>query len=101
MKRKLKDGMYVRSAKDAETSRFVTAGKAYKVSKVDHEGLISFNITGDNDNELFCLLNCCSHLREGKWEIVENKPFLKFDKKYYYYLLHLLAGISLGYLLFA
>lgn len=106
MRRELKDGMYVRSAKDAETSKNITAGKLYKINKVDNLGIPSFHITGDNGNDLLCLAYRCAHLYDGKWEIVSSSPGLfdrlsMFDKKYYYYLLHLLAGISLGYLLFA
>lgn len=106
MAKTLKDGMYVRSAKDAKTSEFVTAGKLYKISRVDNLGIPSFHIIGDNGDDLLCLAYRCAHLYDGKWEIVNSSLGLldrlsMFDKKYYYYLLHLLAGISLGYLLFA
>ena len=106
MEVKLKDGMYVRSAKDATTSKHVTAGKLYKVSKVDNRGIPSFYITGDDGNSVYCLAYRCAHLNYDKWEILSSKLNLfnrlsLVDKKYYYYLLHLFAGISLGYLLFA
>ena len=105
MLKTFKDGMYVRSAKDATTSKHVTAGKIYKVRKVDNRGIPSFYITGDDGNKLYCLAYGCAHLNNGKWEILSSRLSLlnylsTVDKKYYYYLLHLLAGISLGYLLF-
>lgn len=105
MTKTLKDGMYVRSAKNAEVSKHVTAGKIYKISRVDNLGIPSFHIIGDNGDDIYCLARNCAHLNGGKWEIVGSNISLldrlsMFDKKYYYYLLHLLAGISLGYLLF-
>ena len=59
MTKTLKDSMYVRSAKDAETSKNITAGKLYKISKVDNLGIPSFHIIGDNGDELLCLACNC------------------------------------------
>ena len=106
MTKTLKDGMYVRSAKNATTSKYVTAGKLYKISNVDNIGITSFYIIGDKGVNTYCLAKGCAHLNNGEWEILGHNIGLlnrlsMFDKKYYYYLLHLLAGISLGYLLFA
>lgn len=106
MEVKLKDGMYVRSPKNATTSKNITAGKPYKIRNIDNIGIPGFHIIGDDGRELYCLAYDCAHLNYDKWEILGHKlnlfnRFSTIDKKYYYYLLHLLAGISLGYLLFA
>ena len=106
MRKTLKDGMYVKSPKNATTLKNITAGKLYKISNVDNTGIPGFHIIGDNGEELYCLAYDCAHLNYDQWEILSSRLSLlnylsTVDKKYYYYLLHLLAGISLGYLLFA
>lgn len=51
---------------------YLTAGKEYKITDIDRNGPVSFNIVDDLGSETFCLLEGCAHLYGKDW-IIKNK----------------------------
>ena len=105
---KLMAGMYVRIPKSVTNhSQFVSRKKEYLVLDVERLSKNTyFHIVEDNGNIVLCILENCSFLNGGNWEIVESKKTLiNIDKvvssKQYQAALYFLAGIGFGYLIFA
>lgn len=51
---------------------YLAAGKEYKITSLDKNGLWSFTVVDDLGRERFCLLEGCAHL-DGKDWIIKNK----------------------------
>jgi hypothetical protein len=105
---KLMAGMYVRIPENATYfSQCVSKNKEYQVLDVEILAKNTyFHIVEDSGNIVLCILDNCSFLKGGAWEIVESKKNpINIDKivsnKQYQAALYFLAGIGFGYLIFA
>jgi hypothetical protein len=103
---KLMAGMYVRIPETVTVhSVNVSKNKNYQVLDVEKLSVNTyFHIIDDTNNRVLCILDKCSFLNNGSWEIVENKLSIALDKlvanKVYQAALYFLAGVSVGYIIF-
>ena len=67
----LKNGMYVTPPVGVFNS--VTYGEKYQISNVEtnKNGLSCFNINDDDNIQIFCISEECSHINNLNWKIVE------------------------------